>query len=705
MKKGDRRRLERLFDGRATLEEELALERDAADDGALAAGLARVRALLAACEALPQPAHERLDVEAFVAEVRAALEHGVAPTNEALMETGAVTAPASGAWWPRLAWSSLAAAFVAGIAHWALVGERVLTERAPVSPAVEHPAERHVVGPAEAVEAGPSHEPRADRTANAEMRATGSAPGGGTTWVLPGIAVPSAPVDGARREVALVVLADVLTRAEVLLTFDVRAPGDAAGFAARADAAFVAEVEGLWPLASLAEALLVHADPDVAARAARYVAARRDALTAGRLARALERELATASAARQVVRLAAASALAELGAFDALARSFDDLCEAGILSEAGILGEAGILVEAGALGEVRDLEALLAAWHAAGREELGPELARALPRGWRPRSDAALVHLGALGRPGADVLARLALEGTPRSPAALTETRRGLRAGEPSGDSLTLLAASPFGASAVEDLLRAERNPSGARLERLCALIDATGSLGALDWLTALARKGETRAQLSLARLPGVEPVATLVELDAEGLVRDDRVWTELVSVDAGRVVDRVREAANVAPDDAERLVACLIGSGGDAAAPVLATAAGEPRLGTRTRERAALALAQLDPSRIGVTETQALCFELEAALGDAWRGHEDSLVAALVVASETWLGAESLTRALHRLGALRAERVVRAAALGSGADSALARQARVERTLDTTRVVAKEPSRVDRGIRGNRGT
>jgi hypothetical protein len=693
MKKGDRRRLERLFDGRATLEEELALERDAVDDGQLAAGLARVRALLAACEALPQPAHERLDVEALVAEVRAGLEHGVAQTNEALMETGAVTAPGPSAWRPRLAWSSLAAAFVAGIALWALAGERVLTERAPVSPAVEHPAERHVLGPAEAVEAGPSHEPIADRTANAEMRETGSTPGGRTAWALPGIALPSAPVDGARREAALVVLADVLTRAEVLLTFDVRAPGDAAGFAARADAAFVAQVEGLWPLASLAEALLVHADPDVAARAARYVAARRDALTAGRLARALERELATASAARQVVRLAAASALAELGAFDALARSFDDLCEAGILGEAG------------ALGEVRDLEALLAAWHAAGREELGPELARALSRGWRPRSDTALVHLGALGRPGADVLARLALEGTPRSPSALTETRRGLRAGEPSGDSLTLLAASPFGASAVEDLVRAERNPSGARLERSCALIDATGSLGALDWLTALARKGETRAQLSLARLPGVEPVATLVELDAEGLVRDDRVWSELVSVDAGRVVDRVREAANVAPGDAERLVACLIGSGGDAAAPVLATAAGEPRLGTRTRERAALALAQLAPSRIGVTETQTLCLELEAALGDAWRGHEDSLVAALVVASDTWLGAESLTRALQRLGALRAERVVRAAAHGSGADSALARQARVERTLDTSRVVAKEPSSVDRGRRGNRGT
>jgi len=473
----------------------------------------------------------------------------------------------------------------------------------------------------------------------------------------------------------------VFTRAEVRGDLDVAAPGSAVLFAARADAAFVAEVEGLWPLASLAGALLEHADPAVAAPAVRYFAARPDALTAGRLARALERELASALDTRQSVRLAAASALAELGAFDALARRFDDLCEAG------------------ARGAPRDIEALFDAWRAAGREELGPELARALPRTWRPRSDAALVHLAALGRPGADVLARLALEWAPRGSAAPIPLHSAATSSDRGADALALLAASPFGASAVEDLVRAERNPSGARLERVCALIEATASLGALDWLTALARKGESRALVSLARLPGKEPVTTLVVLDAEGFVRDDRVWVELVSVDAGRVADYVSEAASLGLDDAERVVACMIGSAGNAAASVLASAAGDPRVGARSRERAALALAQLAPSLLGTTEAQALGLALEAALTGAWRADDDGLVAALVVAGATWLGVEPLTRALERSGALRAERVVRAAVMGSGADSALARQARVERTLATARVAARETGR------GNRGT
>jgi len=688
MKANDRRRLERLFDGGATVEDTLALERDAACDPELASELARVRALVAACEALPEPAHDRLDVERLVGRVRRALDS--TPARE--------LAPPPGPWARLGRWRVLVPVAAAAAA---LV---VVTARRGDGPAASDPVGQASRAATESVAQDappgvvqPHDEPRPNAGPRCESPGLAAATEpsrdprvgvGPTPTVMPEV-LPTAPVDDAKLGEALATLAAVLA-AEVAAG----SPGDdPAGFAARVEAALASAPLGeafgaAWPVASLADALLADADPAVATGAVRFVAGRPDALTRGRLGRALDRELdrelgqeVTRAQAtdptgrdggRRVVRWALVDALAALGGLELVATRLDALASAG------------------------DLDGLLDEWAAWGRTGRAEGLASAIPRSAAPRTAAGLGALARLGRPGTDVLARAALDGSSRfAPDG--------RAREASADAaLELLAAAPTGAASAEDLVRLERAPTGARLERALALVERTAALGAIDWLQGLARRGEPRALVTLARLPGDAPVDALLALDGEGFVRDEQPWRALVEVDLARVPRLVAGLAATRPEDAERLAQRLLEADVVAVGPALAAVAAEPLVTRRTRERAALALASLGaPSRssgVDPAAAAATVGALNAALGAAWHGGDPGVVAGLVVAAGTWLGEADAARALEALGATDAARLARAAADGGPLENTLARQARVERLLTAASAAVKEPGRGARG-------
>ncbi|MEZ6016252.1 MAG: hypothetical protein R3F49_14125 [Planctomycetota bacterium] len=679
MKTADRRRLDQLFDGTLGIEDELALERDAARDPELGAALARARALAGAFEALPQPLHEQLDVGRLAARVRGALDARDARD----------AARARGVERPRRSLRRQVGAVCGAAAAVALGVFGLRRAEAPAHVDLEPVSGER--SPAAARMAAHGGE-RGDEWRGDAGRGATALPAGAP------VEVAFSEVDTAQREGALRALTEALVEPAVLAGFDPIA-GDAAAFADRVERAFEARVAGVWPVASLSSELLLAPDVAVAAGAARHLGARADALTAACLERALRDELAmlatrvaaptssvsadpaadveAAHAAllgeRRPARLALARALLDLERADALARCFAGLCAA------------------------HDIDPVLAA--AAPEEVAGFGQALAALRDWSPSADTALAPLARLGRPGADVLVRLALEGWTQ------RARRGAGAspdvarGAIDAALLAALCASPYGAEAVagrvDTFAGAERRPTPSRAARVCALIEATGALGALDWLAGLGRRGDSSALMTLARLPGERPVAALLDLDAAGFAREDAPWRALVSADGGRVAAHLRVLTEAR---AAQLVSRLITLDEPAAAAALLVAVDSEVLGERARERAALALAELAVRAQGDAGSAALRVDLRALATAAWQRDGDDVVAALVIAAVAWLGEDELGSALLDAGAsaTTVERVQRAAA-PSG--STLTRQERVARTLAIARGVARETGR------GNRGT
>jgi len=757
MNAATRRRLERTFDGSATIEDLLQLERDAAADPAVAAALHATRRLAEACGALPEPPIERLDVEHLVASVRREL--GASPTEAdsqrgvhgrpskapqvphswllsgtLLQRSWGVRGRRDGSWilWRRLqgvrrgvgasvrggrvdraplpkqqqrrrAITLVSVAAAACVI--AVVGVRTHTQR--VGDGAQHPRPAFgdsAVGSASRSAVAFGNRSAEDLTSGA---AVGSESSGGQMSVRSeeplaadgdariltafDVVLPTVPLDVAARARALAVFVDELAVQSGGGAFDVTGVDGAAEFARCVEDAFHARISGDWPLAGFALELLGSSDPEGrrAAEAARYLGVRSDALTPSRLARALDGAPArnvfgapSGEAVAHTLRLAAAQALVELGAYDELARGFEVLCASGAWDR------------------------LVGTWDLEARHRHLDAIARALPSDWRPASAASARGLVTLGRVGADRLAQLVL--------SLTASRSFARsAALPLGsrELLGVLRGSPFAREAVEDLVRAEQRPDSLRVAQLCELIVATEATGAIDWLDARIRRRDPVALEALVALPGTTPIAALLQLEGEGYVRDDGPWLRLLAVDHARVATHLARAMRSDVAEARSLVERFVALGRPELAPALACAVAARELDAATRERAALALAELprdeaggaratstpgsdDSLRAGVVAT------LDAALVEAWLTDGDGPVAALVVALEAWATAEQLTECLTRLDPRVAERLQAAAQLAAGRPGAgtLSRQARVQRTLATTRVVAGSNGRGTRG-------
>ncbi len=648
MNAAERKRLERVFDGSATLEDVLELERSAVRSPDVAAALHEARALRAALETSPEPPVAQLDVERLVRNVAVALDAAPesispagprAPVRVGLAAAATVLALAGGWWFLR----------AVDDAQPSPVDVHVASAAAPTP--IEADAAPKLVQ--EPVSEAPPLSPGVAALVVSRVSWTvpgkdsGDVDGDGAATLTLAEALRSAGSDGVYDDNWLQRVAAAFADHEARAAHPHAADAPSSGRSA-AGLGFEAS-----RLAALAVALCESDDAVVAEGAIALIARGADARAVTWLSRALARELeacsaGSAAAERALVRRAAVRALIARGGAAAVAQRFEALAAAGHMDAATL-------------------------------EAVGSSL----PADFAPRSEPALLALVQGGRTGADVLARLALDAP--------------RRGAPELDVLAALARSPFGAAAVEDLVRGmslRGGRSAARLERALELVRATDAVGAADWLGSLVRRGQPRALETLAALSGAAPLDVLLALEFEGLVRDERVWTLAAERDPGRIAAVIEGGLSLQRSELESLVARLIASGSDAAAVALASAAAAPELSERARERAALALAERSPLALAPQDRTAVHMKLAAALRGAAApplGASTSvagaattveLAAALLTAAAVWFPAEELAAELQAAGFTNAERLAGLAATGAPHSSVLALQARFEHSL-----------------------
>jgi hypothetical protein len=349
-----------------------------------------------------------------------------------------------------------------------------------------------------------------------------------------------------------------------------------------------------WPLARVAESLLVDPDTTVAAGAARYLGARGDRLSVPRLAAVLrEPEVGAATVLALgdfLARDPDASAIALDGLRTALADP--ELCPLAL----DVLGERG------GAGAARALE-----------EGLRDELARRAVDGRGPASvPEREAWLAALARSG---------------PAAVASFLR--LAGDGAPDVLGYLARIEGAEGELVRIL--ERQPTGVPREVLPDAIDVLQPAAALAWLED--RAGEPRHRpRALACLSGwrrAAAVGAFLRLDELGTVREEELLASFRAFAETRG-DLLREAVGHLERNGDdvglgRYLELLLASGSPSASGALVRLARSPALASGARSRAALGVGELG----GAEEARALL----AVLGEEPPAEREILASILITA------------------------------------------------------------------------
>jgi hypothetical protein len=557
-------RIERAADGSLSLEERFQLEEHVAGCPRCAKRYEEALAIEEALLALPEPPLLRLDVEAAVRGVRSALDAGEAvepvaprptrPVVERRVAAAVVVLALGGA--GLLLWSEGPFGRDAGEPHEA-GGARVATLTEPDSIAPP-PPDPDAVDPARLA------------AARADLRRALAATLGGT----------EPPAAGA------------LERFDEL-TAELR--------------------EADWPLARMAEASLTADDPEIRRGALRFLGARGDRLSAGRvLSAAFEAEYAPV----------ALGALAEMG-------------------EPG-LDALMIAVREPALSRPA-LAHLEAVGGAAVVRRLAAEVDRETESGTRGEL------LGALSRTGPEAVpALLAIaEGTAEDSAERAQVFDALRRVEVGGRELTKLLGNP----------RAARRGGSQRQAVLLEAVRVLQPVGALDYLVELASgsRYQEEALYVLGNYSGPDAVEALVRLHSRdrtppGLVAE--AASTLFRDDPFAAADCARRLIHAGrTSDASKLLELLLLSEGRGLGEALVELALFEELDSEERQWAALAVGELG--------TPADAQLLAAALARMSRA-DRRLAASILIVLHRVVGADAVFEALAPLGERQRERVLR---------------------------------------------